>query len=51
MKKTLVAWAKKGIRMSYFPSKNPKKGPLPGPFTDLTVVGLFVILALGYFAF
>jgi len=48
MKKTLVAWMKKGLKLAYHPGKDPKR-PLPGPFFDLSVVGLFVVLATGYF--
>jgi len=35
------------VRLAYHPGSNPKK-PLPGPFFDLTVVGLFLVLAVGY---
>ncbi len=47
MKKKLVAWMWKGLTLSYLPGKNPKR-PLPGPYFDATVVGLFVIFGLGY---
>lgn len=33
--------------IAYAPSKNPKKA-LPGPLFDLSVVGLFLFLAIGY---
>lgn len=34
-------------RLAYHPGKNPKR-PMPGPLFDLSVVGLFVFLAVGY---
>ena len=46
-RKALPAQMRKGIRLAYHPGKNPKR-PLPGPFFDLSVVGLFVIFGLGY---
>jgi hypothetical protein len=33
--------------IAYAPSKNPKR-PLPGPLFDLSVVGLFFFVAIGY---
>jgi hypothetical protein len=33
--------------IAYAPSKNPKRS-LPGPLFDLSVVGLFFFVAIGY---
>jgi hypothetical protein len=35
------------LKLAYHPGRDPK-APLPGPLFDLTVVGLFLFLALGY---
>lgn len=48
MKKTFVSWMRTGVKLAYHPGKDPKK-PLPGPFFDLSVVGLFLFLGIGYF--
>ncbi len=37
------------VKLAYHPGSNPKR-PLPGPLYDLTVVGMFVVLGLGYLA-
>ena len=45
--KTTRSKVRRLLKLAYHPGSNPKK-PLPGPLYDLTVVGLFVFLAIGY---
>ena len=44
--KTTRSKMRRLLKLAYHPGSNPKK-PLPGPLYDLTVVGLFVFLAIG----
>ena len=44
--KTSRLSARRLLQLAYHRGNDPKK-PLPGPLFDLTVVGLFVFLAIG----